>query len=126
MANPACSDPVSVPHDFTGQRRLATFFELPFLSFLDVLSGADPAIAVSGSACVSRAVFGVPPNTFRLALFLNAAKPKNNPPGRVGKEAGRETRPTATGTVALHNHFGLARESPENVEEPLTTIVLMA
>ena len=31
-----------------------------------------------GSACISRAVFGVPPNTFRPAFFLSGANPKNN------------------------------------------------
>jgi hypothetical protein len=40
-------------------------------------SGSDREKAIPGSACVSRAVFGVPPNTIRPASSLNAAKPKS-------------------------------------------------
>jgi hypothetical protein len=54
----------------------------------------------------------------RIAFSLNAAKPKNNPWEGIGKEVGRETRPAATGTVALPNTCILARESTQNVEEP--------
>jgi hypothetical protein len=46
-------------------------------------------------------VFGVPPNTFRLGFSLKATYPKMRPWEGIGEEVGRETRPTATGTVAL-------------------------
>jgi len=90
---------------------LREFAQDPFLyldeaekkKFFGVSSGSDRATAISGSACVSRAVFGVPPNTERTAFCLNAAHPKKNPGARTGEEVGRETRPTATGTVALPN-----------------------
>ena len=49
------------------------------LRFLDVSSGSDRATADSGSACVSHAVFGVPPNTFRPGFSLKAARPKLSP-----------------------------------------------
>ena len=78
------------------------------LWFLDVFSGSGRATAFPGSACVSHAVFGVPPNTDRTGFCLNAAKPKKNSWERNGKEVGRGTRPTATGTVALPNELSWA------------------
>jgi hypothetical protein len=56
--------------------------------------------------------------TFRLGLSVKAAHPKMNPSEGIGEEAGRETRPTATGTVALPNAFSLPREYIGNVEQP--------
>ena len=64
-------------------------------------SPQSPATADLGSACVSHAVFGVLPNTFRLGFSLKAARPKLSPWEGIGKEVGHETRPTATETVAL-------------------------
>jgi hypothetical protein len=62
-------------------------------------------------------VFGVLPNTLRPASFLNGAKPKSIPSDGMGEEVGRETRPTATETVALPNHCSLVGEWTENVGE---------
>ena len=65
--------------------------------FLDVSSGSDLGTADSGSACVSCAVFGVPPNTFQLDHSRKADHRKMNPGEGISEEVGRETRPTATG-----------------------------
>jgi hypothetical protein len=47
------------------------------------------------------AVLGTPPHPFQLDFSWMAAHRKMNPGEGIGDEAGRETRPTATGTVAL-------------------------
>src|ERR1035441_11038497 len=71
----------SAPHNALAPARLSS----PHLSavrllfwFLDVFSGSDRATTDSGSACVSHAVFGVPPNTSRLGFSWKAAHPKMN------------------------------------------------
>jgi hypothetical protein len=46
--------------------------------FLDVFCGSDRVTTDSGSAYVSHAVFGVPPNTSRLGFSRKAAHPKVN------------------------------------------------
>jgi hypothetical protein len=61
-----------------------------------VFSGIYNGRANLGSACVSHALFGVPPNTLALVPDRLGARWNETPLG-----AGRETRPTATGTVAL-------------------------
>jgi hypothetical protein len=57
-----------------------------------------------GSASVSPAVFGVPPNTSRQATDL-----KKNRGETISGEVWRETPHAATGTVALPKRCGSAR-----------------
>jgi hypothetical protein len=80
--------------------------------FLDGFRGVARARAIPGSAGVSPAVFGVPPNTFRPPCYLKATA------GQARREAGRETRPAATGTVALPMTCGAVRGSTENATRP--------
>ena len=63
-------------------------------------------------------MFGVPPNTFRPAFPLSAANPGMNPLEEITTGVGRETRPTAIGTIALPSPCSLLRLSTESVEDP--------
>jgi len=84
---------------------------LPFLFVLrpegELYSGFDRAREIPGSAVVPTAVFGVPPNTFRHDFHPSAANAGKNPQERIGEGVGRESRPTAIGTIALPKKPGL-------------------
>jgi hypothetical protein len=71
------------------------------MRFYNVFSRYDWARAISGSARVPRAVFGVPPNTVGCPFPASRANRKKNAREEIRKGVWRETRPTATGTVAL-------------------------
>ena len=75
----------------------------------------DVFTEILGSARVSRTVLGVPPNT-SFFFSLSAANFMKSEQKYTGEDAGRETRPAATGTVALPNPSNLARELAENIE----------
>jgi len=91
--------------------------EAPKKRFLDVSSGSDRATAIPGERVrPARRVWR--PAKHLPACLVFEVNPRSNPQEPLGEGVGRETRPTAIGTIALPKPCRLAWSSTENVEEP--------
>jgi hypothetical protein len=61
--------------------------------FLDVSSGSGQTTVIPGSACVPRAVFGVPPNTIQATCWASVAHAETNPQEVVRPRSGARDAP---------------------------------
>ena len=61
--------------------------------FLDVSSGSGQTTVIPGSACVPRAVFGVPPNTIQATCWASVAHAEANPQEVVRPRSGARDAP---------------------------------